>query len=145
MQYPVKITALGSGKFQATCRFIPECVYQFDTEKEALDFAGQAIPGTLELYYRRKRKPIPVPDDSLKDGEIPIYVPIKVQAKIALWNALAEKYMRMSDLAKLLGIPAPQAQRYVDLSKDGASVEAIENAFYKLGMHFSLTGHEQPR
>lgn len=145
MQYPVKITALTSGKFEATCRFIPECVYECDTEKEALDYAAQAVPGTLELFYRRKRKPIPLPDGTLEDNETPIYVPIKVQSKIVLWNTLIAKYLRVADLAKALGVSAPQAQRYVDLSKDGASIEAIENAFYKLGMHFDLSGTEQAK
>ena len=68
-----------------------------------------------------------------------------VQAKIALWNHLVSNRYRLSGISKLLDISPAQTQRLVDLSKDGASMEAIEEALCKLGMHFEVRAVAQPK
>ncbi|BBF23865.1 antitoxin HicB [Sutterella megalosphaeroides] len=137
MFYGLK-TEVVDGKVMCTCRDIPECVYDAPTVEEGEKFAAQAFPAALELFYRRKRAIIPLPSP-LQEGEIPIRVPTRVQGKILLWNYMIENRYRLSDLSRLLNISATQVQRFVDLSKDGASMEAIDDALDVLGAHFTLT------
>lgn len=138
MFFPVKIQEVDPGQFLATCRFIPECTFVAKSHDEAVDLAAQAVPGTLELCYRRKKKSIPLPDGTLHEGEIRAYVPIKVQLKIALWNIACDRKMNLSVLARTLHITPTQAQRLVDLSIDKASTESIEAALSSLGVHHTV-------
>lgn len=85
--------------------------------------------------------PLPTP---LEEGEVAIRVPVKVQAKIMLWNYMVENRYRVADLARALGVSQTQAQRYVDVTKDRASVEAIEDAADALGMSFDLSMGPRP-
>lgn len=137
MYYPLKISTTDSGDVTGSSRDIPECVYLAKSAKEAQDKAAVMMPGTLELFYRRKRRAIPLPSP-LKDGEVPIFVPVRVQAKILLWNTMCALGIKVSDLAQKLEVKPTQAQRLVDLSKDRASMEALENALAFLGYSFTL-------
>ena len=68
----------------------------------------------------------------------------RVQAKILFWNYMVENRYRVADIARMNNITQTQAQRYVDLSKDKASIEAIEEAMSKLGFRLSLTLEKEP-
>ena len=144
MFYAIKATEIEPGKWEGSCRDIPECLYEANSKEEALELAKSMVPGTLELFYRRKRKVIPMPSPA-EEGEEPIYIPARVQAKIALWNYLVSNRYRLSDISKLLDISPAQTQRLVDLSKDGASMEAIEDVLYKLGLYFEVRAVAQPK
>ena len=67
-----------------------------------------------------------------------------MQAKILFWNYMVENRYRVADIARMNNITQTQAQRYVDLSKDKASIEAIEEAMSKLGFRLSLTLEKEP-
>ena len=138
MFFPVKIQEVNPDQYLATCRFIPECTFIAKSHDEAVDLSAQAVPGALELCYRRKKKSIPLPDGTLREGEIRAYVPIKVQLKIALWNLIRDREMTLSELARTLRITPTQAQRLVDLSIDKASTESIETALSNLGVHYTV-------
>ncbi len=139
MFYPIRISKTDSGRFVVMARDIPECVYSDKTEEAALQNAQEMVPGALELYYRRKKKAFPLPDGSLQDGEIPVRVPLKVQAKMLLWNFICSKSMTLAEVSRQLDLQQTQVQRLVDISKDGASIDAIEAALEKLGGAFTLT------
>ena len=57
---------------------------------------------------------------------------------------MGENRYRVADIARMNNITQTQAQRYVDLSKDKASIEAIEEAMSKLGFRLSLTLEKEP-
>lgn len=79
--------------------------------------------------------PLPTP---IQDGEMKIYVPMRVQARILLWNTIVTKGLSMTEFAKTIGVSKSQAQRLVDFSKN-ASPESIEQAQAKLGFLFDLS------
>lgn len=136
MFYAIKLTKQENG-YLVTSPDLPECVYDAKTAEDAEKDASQLLPGVMEFIYRRKRRAIPLPKP-VEKGDIPIRVPVKVQAKILLWNYMVENRYRLTDIAKMLDISVAQAQRYVDLSKDGASLRAIEDALDALGKSFEL-------
>lgn len=140
MFYPIEIVETKSG-FRAFSRDLPELAVGFDTLEELQEKICAFVPYVMETRYRRERKRIPLPSE-LKDGEKPIYVPLYVQAKIALWNQMMDKDMNLQSLANQLDISPTQAQRYVDLSVKKVSLESIEEALHRLGVH--LTAHPEP-
>ena len=141
MFYTIVTKKLENGKVEGACPDLPGYSFESDTEEEALEFGKEFIPGVMELYYRRKRRQIPLPSST--EGT-PYYMPARVQAKILLWNYMAENRYRVSDLAKKLGVSQTMAQRYVDLSKDRASIDAIEDALKAFGLGFTLSLGKNP-
>lgn len=137
MFYGLTLKKVDNG-FEVSCRDLPECVYKASTKEEAMNLAGQMVPGTMILFYRKKRDSIPLPSP-LQPGEIPIYVPLKLQAKILFWNYMVENRYRIADVAKELGVAHSEAARLVNLEKDVASIDAIENALRKIGGSFDLS------
>ena len=79
--------------------------------------------------------PLPTP---VQEGEMKVYVPIRVQARILLWNTIIEKGLNMTKFAKAIGVSNSQAQRLVDFTKK-ASPESIEIALSKLGYLFDVS------
>jgi len=140
MRYGIKVLPKDGG-FEVTCRDIPECVYDADTEKEALDWASQMLPGTLVLFYRKKQLPFPLPSE-LRKGEVGISVPARIQAKMLFWNFMKSKGLKISDVAKKLGVSHSEASRLVDLTRDSASIDTVEEALKKLGGSLDLSVKE---
>lgn len=138
MIYGVKLTDLPSGKCRMTCRDLPELDITEDSREAAIAFAPQALPATMVYFYRQKRKAIPLPSKPL-DDEITGSVPARIQAKILFWNFMIENKLRISDVARKLEISHTEAARFVDLTRDSASIDAIEAAAAKLGAYFNLT------
>ena len=144
MYYGIKVVkSPDRDVFVVTCRGLPEGTYEDPTLEGAVTAAAQCVPGVMELLYRQKRRAIPLPSP-LQDGETPVYIPARVQAKILFWNYMVENRYRVADIARMNNITQTQAQRYVDLSKDKASIEAIEEAMSKLGFRLSLTLEKEP-
>ena len=107
-------------------------------EEEAVDKLGKILPRVLQTHYRKEKRPVPFPRDDVSE-KLAIQVPIKVQAKILLWNYMLENRYRLSDIARLVKISQTQAQRFVDFDREGASLDAIEEALFSIGAYFELT------
>ncbi len=142
MFYPIEITKTTAGEYRAFCRDLPKLYVSAATIDEIRDLVSSAVPATMELHYRRERKAIPLPSD-VQPNEKGLYIPIRVQAKILLWNLLIERGMTLNDLAAMLEVSASQAQRLVDLTKKGASIEAIEDVLNTLGKGLIATTEDE--
>ena len=137
MIYAIRIEKLSDGTFVTTCRDIPECTYVSEDFETAYYRSSEAIPFCLELRYRQQKKAMPLPTP-VQEGEMKVYVPIRVQARILLWNTIIEKGLNMTKFAKAIGVSNSQAQRLVDFTKK-ASPESIEIALSKLGYLFDVS------
>ena len=139
MFYLVNIRKLGDNRYVAECPAIPELVTPFSTETEdgAMKLITSLFGKTVQERYRKNQKPIPVPAEDVGD-KFAIHVPVKVEAKIRLWNYMMKNNIRISELAKALGVSQTQAQRCVDIDKDRASIDTVEEALYALGGYFTL-------
>lgn len=138
MIYGLKVSAREDGTWRVTCRDIPECEFIENSQEEAETSARDMLPGAMVLYYRRKKKAIPLPTVP-QQGELLARVPVKVQAKILFWNYMVENGLKITDVAHRLSISHTEASRLVDLTRDSASVDAVESAAEKLGLQFTLT------
>lgn len=137
MLYGIQITAIDVGKYLVTCRDIPECTFTSSSELEALQDATKMLPGTIELFYRQKKRAIPFPS-KIKNGEKPVLIPLRLQAKMLLWNTIVNKGLNLSTFAEAIGTSPSNVQRLVDFSKP-ASVDRIEEALANLGYLFDVS------
>ncbi len=139
MIYGIRITPTKTG-FEVTCRDIPECIYEAKDEAQAQELAQEILPGALVLFYRKKRKAFPMPSQ-LQADEIPVFVPLKVQAKMLFWNFMQHNDYRIIDVAKKLGITHAEASRLVDITRDSASIDTIEQAFFAYDKDINLVAN----
>lgn len=137
MIYGIRILEIAPGEYLTTCRDLPECTYTSHSAEEALADAAKAVPGSIELFYRQRKKAIPLPTP-MEENETPLFIPLRVQAKILLWNTIVAKGMSLTEFAKVIGSSPSQAQRLVDFSKS-ASPESIEQALAQLGYLFDVS------
>ena len=143
MIYGVRVERLTNGRFVTTCRDVPELTFISDDEEKAYLASADLIPACFEIHYRQKKKAMPLPSNIL-DGELPVFVPVRVQARILLWNTIVERGMNMKMFAEKIGVSASQAQKLVDFTKK-ASIENIEQALATLGKTFELSVKDEPR
>ena len=61
MFYGLHVKPLDNGKFEASSPDLPECVFDADSIDEATELATEMMPGAMELFYRQKRRAIPLP------------------------------------------------------------------------------------
>lgn len=107
-----------------------------DSLERALDILSDKVENFIEETFRKQRKPIPEPSTP-KDHDGILVVPLKLEARIRLWNLLREKHMSTSELARLLDMSRQQAQRLVDGSGP-VSFDMYYEAFKALGYYLSL-------
>ena len=65
--------------------------------EQALDILSDKVENFIEETFRKQRKPIPEPS-APKDHDGILVVPLKLEARIRLWNLLREKHMSTSEL-----------------------------------------------
>lgn len=104
--------------------------------EQALDILSDKVENFIEETFRKQRKPIPEPS-APKNHDGNLVVPLKLEARIRLWNLLREKHMSTSELARLLDMSRQQAQRLVDGSGP-VSFDMYYEAFKALGYYLSL-------
>lgn len=107
-----------------------------DSLERALDILSDKVEDFIEETFRKQRKPIPEPS-APKNHDGILVVPLKLEARIRLWNLLREKHMSTSELARLLDMSRQQAQRLVDGSGP-VSFDMYYEAFKALGYYLSL-------
>jgi len=107
-----------------------------DSLERALDILSDKVENFVEETFRKQRKPIPEPS-APKDHDGILVVPLKLEARIRLWNLLREKHMSTSELARLLDMSRQQAQRLVDGSGP-VSFDMYYETFKALGYYLSL-------
>lgn len=107
-----------------------------DSLEQALDILSGKVEAYIENSFRKQGKPIPIPSEP-RDGDGILAVPLKLEARILLWNLLREKHMSTSEFSRLLDISRQQAQRLVDGSGP-VSFDMYYEAFKALGYYLSL-------
>jgi len=134
MQYPIKLVK-DHGEYLVSCRDIPELNAIGDTYEDALSEALDAFETALMLYMD-DRMPIPKPSE-LRKGEVMLFLPIRVSAKVALYTEMLEQKVSKANLAKSLKWNQKQVDRLWDLSHS-TKLEAIEQAFLALGKRLDI-------
>lgn len=130
MKYPAIFTPTDEGGFVVTFRDIPEAITQGDDEAEALSEAQDALITAMDFYFEDSR-PVPAPSKARK-GERLIALPLSVSAKVLLLNAMIERQVRPSELARLMGIKPQEVNRIIDLGHS-TKIDTVAEAMAALG------------
>lgn len=126
--YDIKETSEG---FVGECfdlDFVTKPQKTFDDAEETLT---DGFAGFIELVYRKKGKPIPLPATDCKN-KMALYVPIKLQLRILLWNTMLEQHIKQVELADKLGVSKAQINQML-CGKGGTSESKYEEALRILG------------
>ncbi|NJO36450.1 MAG: type II toxin-antitoxin system HicB family antitoxin [Rhizobiales bacterium] len=128
--YPAKLSPEAEGGYAVTFRDLGEAVAFGESEEEAIDKAGEVLADVLS-YYAEDGKAFP--DASApKRGEKLVFLPVIIQAKLALWARMGELGLTKVELAARLGIDEKAARRMLRLDYH-SGVDKIEAAPTMLG------------
>ena len=137
LSYPVKLTPDDNGTILVTAPDLPE-VSTFGADKaDALVRAADAIAAALKGRIRA-REAIPAAS-APRRGQRRVRLPAIVATKLELYRAMIETRTRKADLARKLGIHAPQIDRLLDLDHK-SQLNQIEAAAKAIGreLHIEL-------
>lgn len=129
--FAVKLTFdNNSQSWDVSCRDLPLLHSVGNTIEEALLEAQDGIIAAISLEMDMRR-PIPIASPPEK-GEYLVGAPVLVAMKAALYNAMIETGTRKADLARRLGVNAPQVDRLLDV-EHSSKVEKLELALAQVG------------
>lgn len=140
MYYPIKITQTDDG-FIGTCRDVPGYSMTGKSYEACLSDVEESLFAWLQVFYRKQKKPFPMPSD-VQDGEIKVYISLKEQARMLMWNAFLESGMTQTELGRQLGFSRGYIANLFDFSKQSISVEAMESVLDSLGYSLTLTAQK---
>lgn len=133
--YPVTIRLDDSGRLVVECPDLPDVIGQGRSEAEALFNARKAVEAALAARVEN-REPIPPPSRPNR-GQLRVVLPSLIAAKIALYEAMRDKSLRKSDLARAMGVHPPQVDRLLDL-RHASRMDRLDAAFAALGKALSF-------
>ena len=137
LRYPVKLARDDDGTVLVTAPDLPEVATFGETVEDALARAGDAIATALQGRITDRRE-IPEPSAARRRQRL-VALPAIVAAKLALYRAMMDTGTRKSDLARKLGVHAPQVDRLLDLDHN-SRIDQLEDAARAIGreMHIEL-------
>ena len=134
MFYPVTLTKDSNGKFLVRFPDVPEAVTFGDTKEEALEHAVDALLSAFDAFMRERRD-IPAPSDS--KSKIGVEVPALDASKVSLYQAMRERRINKSELARRLQWHLPQVDRVLQV-RHGSQLEQLEAAFAAVGKRLRI-------
>jgi len=129
MRYAIKLTK-DRGQYVASCRDLQGFNSVGDSVEHAVSESVDAVALILQDFIDR-REPIPKSSEK-KRGEYWVSLPALDVAKVGLYEAMRSKGLRKSDLARKLGLRAPQVERLLDLTHE-SKLEQVEAALAAVG------------
>ena len=104
-----------------------------DTEENAETVLTDGLSAFIEVVYRKEKRMIPLPKLCV-DGKKALYVPIKLQFRILLWNLLRKQKISQKELADKLGVSTQMVNQMLN-GKGNVSAERYEEIFQTLGVY----------
>lgn len=135
MKYPATFTPAEEGGFVVTFRDVPEAIAQGDDEGESLKEAQDALVTAMDFYFEDSR-PVPAPS-KVRKGERLVALPLSVSAKVLLLNAMIERKVGPSQLARLMGVKPQEVNRIIDLGHN-TKIDTVANAMAALGRELDV-------
>ena len=142
LSYLAKFTPEGRG-FVVTFPDIPEAITDGDSEREAMEYAVDAII-TVFTEYIKRRQAIPRASKARGKSMRVVVLPALEEAKIRLYEAMREGGVRKADLARRMGWQKSQVDRLLDL-RHRSRLDQIEAALAKLHKRLVVHVEDVPR
>lgn len=129
-EYPIEAYE-EAGSWWSKCLDIPEAHSTGDTLEELLDNAVEGITMALSIYVDQGRA-IPLAS-TVAEHQHAVPLSALTAQKIALWNGLVAKNMKVADLARALNLSHTVASRLVDFEHK-SKTEMVETALKAIGV-----------
>jgi antitoxin HicB len=134
-RYPLKLTRDNNGTLLVTAPDLPEVANFGEDTADALLRAADAIATALQGRIAAREK-VPAPS-APRRGQRLVVLPAIVTAKLELYRAMIETKTRKADLARKLGVHAPQLDRLLDLDHK-SQLDQIEAAVRAIGREIHI-------
>ena len=128
--YPARFKKERDGGYLVTFPDLPDAITQGDTLDDAMEMAADCLAETIGARIT-ERDDIPTPSASTR-GQIRIAVPAHVAVKAALYVAMREQRVSLSELARSLGGQPVQVRRLLDPGR-ASNVRRIDHALSMMG------------
>jgi antitoxin HicB len=135
LRYPVKLTRDDNGTILVTAPDLPEVSTFGEDANDALVRTADAIATALQGRITARVK-IPAPSVPRR-GQPLVALAAIIAAKLELYRAMIETNTRKADLARKLGVHAPQVDRLLDLDHK-SQLDQIEAAARAIGREFHI-------
>ncbi len=133
--YPVVLEPAKEGGFVVRFPDVPEALTQGEDREDALAHAVDALETALEMYVDEGRE---IPRASApRKGQVLVRAPMLARMKLAVYQAMIEKKVRKTELARRMGWHLMQVDRLLDL-RHSTRVNDIEAALGALDRAFDL-------
>ncbi len=124
-----------AGGFVVRFPDVPEVHTQGADREDALEQAEDALVVALSLYVDAG-EPLPVP--SADEGRPLVAVPVRVAAKLALYEEVRSAGLTKMALARRLAIPDTEARRLLDLDHP-TKMDRLERVLRSFGVELVVT------
>ena len=140
--YPAKFDRAKDG-ITVTFPDIPEAITCGFSEREAMEYAVDAIITAFSEYIKRRRA-IPPASKARGKSMRMVVLPALEEAKIRLYEAMRQAGVRKADLARRMGLQKNQVDRLLDL-RHRSRLDQIEAALAKLHKRLVVHVEDVPR
>lgn len=134
LRYPARFEKDGD-EYVVTFRDIPEAITSGGTKAQAQDLAADALLTAMDFYFEDNRA-VPPPSQA-RMGEESIELPASASAKIMLLNAMIDRGVSQSELARRMNTRPQDVQRIMDLGHT-TKIDTLEAAFAALGQRLEI-------
>jgi antitoxin HicB len=135
LRYPIILKKDTNGTLLVTSPDFPELVTFGEDRADAISRAADAIATVIQGRISDRAK-IPKPSEA-KRGQIFVPLSTLIAAKLALYDLMIKTGTRKADLARKLGVHAPQIDRLLDLNHD-SRLDQIDSAVRALGKELEI-------
>ena len=128
--YPARFHKERDGGYLVTFPDLPDAITQGDSLDDAMEMATDCLAETIGARIA-ERADIPIPSTA-KRGHVRVAVPAHVAVKAALYVAMSQQGVSLSELARSLGGQPVQVRRLLD-PRRASSVKRIDHALSTMG------------
>ena len=128
--YPARLHREREGGYLVTFPDLPDAITQGESRKDAIEMAADCLAETIGARIA-ERDDIPAPS-STRRGQVGIAVPAHVALKAALYVAMRQQGVSMSELARKLDGQPLQVRRLLDPGR-ASSMKRIDQALASVG------------
>ena len=128
--YPAHLESEPDGRYTVTFPDLPDAITQGEDRDDAVEMAADCLAETIGARIE-ERADIPAPSP-LGRGQVRVVVPVHVAVKAALYVAMKQEGVSMSDLARTLEGQHLQVRRLLDPGR-ASSMKRIERALSAIG------------
>lgn len=128
--YPARFDREPDGRYTVTFPDLPDAITQGENRDDAIEMAADCLAETIGARIA-ERADIPVPSPP-KRGQVRIAVPVHVAVKAALYVAIRQEGISLSEMARTLDGQPVQVRRLLDPGR-ASSMKSIDQALSAIG------------